>query len=83
MALLRDVLLAKLAGRRWLKEKIYEKVLQKQGCPWSEWFVHTEPCSSVFLPHFVQPSWTVSVSVSLSMVYGRRSIVVEFSANVS
>lgn len=77
------MLLVKLAGKRWLKEKICEKVLQEQGCPRSEWFVHTDSCSSVFLQHLVQPSWAISVSVSLSMVYGRRSIVAECSADVS
>lgn len=75
--------MAKLVGGRWLKKKIYEKVLQEQGCSRSEWFVHTDPCSPVFLQHFVQPSRPLSVSVSLSTVYGRRSIVVEFSADVS
>lgn len=58
-------------------------MLQEQGCPRSEWFVHTDPCSSVFLRHFVRHSRPLSVSVSLSMVYGRRSIVAEFSADVS
>ena len=63
---------AKLAGRRRLNRKRYEKVLQKQRCPRASQGVlslSAQPSSSMPLQHLDhRPSWAISIPLLLRLV---------------